>query len=312
MSDATPPQPIDDQRDRIRSRLARASHLLCCLDFDGTLAPIVDDPDAAAPTAENEAAVATLAAAPPVTTAIVSGRALADVRQRIDGPKTYAGNHGLELERDESVAVHPVARKRATKIERVCAALETALEPVPNIRIENKRLTGTVHVRSVSPALRPTVEHVTTAVVDRFGGDALEISTGKRILEIGPSIPWGKGNAVGLIDADTPPRTVAMYIGDDVTDESAFRTVEPDGIGIRVGGDEPSAASCRLDAPDDVATFLEWLGSIGVDALERNRTRTSSVDDRSTAAVRSLPPFRSTADSRPNVDTTPIDEIRSS
>ena len=310
MSHATPPQPIDDQRDRIRSRLAGASHLLCCLDFDGTLAPIVDDPDEAAPTAENEAAVATLAAAPSVTTAIVSGRALADVRQRLDGPKTYAGNHGLELERGESVAIHPVARKRAANIERVCAALETALEHVPNIRIENKRLTGTVHVRSVPPALRAVVEHQTAAVVDRFGGDALEISTGKRILEIGPSIPWGKGNAVGLIDADMPPRTVPMYIGDDVTDESAFRTVEPKGIGIRVGGDEPSAASCRLDAPDDVATFLEWLGSVGVDALGQNRSRPQSADDRSGASICLSPDTRSTAGTLSNADTTAIDEIR--
>ncbi|SDK93629.1 trehalose-phosphatase [Natronorubrum texcoconense] len=312
MSDATPPQPMDEQRDRIRSRLAGASHLLCCLDFDGTLAPIVDDPDAAVPTAANEAAVATLAATSSVTTAIVSGRALADVRQRIDGPKTYAGNHGLELERGESVAVHPVARKRAAKIERVCTALETALEHVPNTRIENKRLTGTVHVRSVPPALRPIVEHLTTAVVDRFGGDVLEISTGKRILEIGPSIPWGKGNAVGLIDADMPPRTVPIYIGDDVTDESAFRTVEPKGIGIRVGDDEPSAASCRLDAPDDVATFLEWLGSVGVDSLERNRTRTRSPDGRSRTGIYSRPDTRSTAGTRSNADTTRIDEIRSS
>ena len=309
MSTVTSPQPIDDQRDRIRSRLADASHLLCCLDFDGTLAPIVDDPDAAAPTAENEAAVATLTAAPSVTTAIVSGRALADVRQRTDGPKTYAGNHGLELERGESVAIHPVARKRAAKIERVCTALETALEHVPNIRIENKRLTGTVHVRSVPPALRPIVERQTAAVVDRFGGDALEISTGKRILEIGPSIPWGKGNAVGLISADMPPRTVPMYIGDDVTDESAFRTVEPKGIGIRVGGDEPSAASCRLDAPDDVATFLEWLGSVGVDALEQNRSRPRSAGDRSRAGIRLTPDTRSTTGTRSNADTTVIDEI---
>lgn len=285
MSTETPPRPIDEQRDRIRSRLAGASRLLCCLDFDGTLAPIVEDPDAAEPTAENEAAVATLAAEPTVTTAIVSGRALADVRNRIDGPSTYAGNHGLELARSDSVAVHPVARKRAARIEKVCTTLETVLEPVPNTRIQNKRLTGTVHVRSVPPAARPIVRRHTHAVVDRLGGDALDVSTGKRILEVGPSIPWGKGNAVALIDADTPPETVPMYIGDDVTDESAFRTVEPDGIGIRVGGDEPSAASCRLESPDDVATFLEWLGSVGVDVLEQDRTRTRSPDERSTGGT---------------------------
>ena len=284
MSTETPPDPIDDERDRIRSRLAEGSRLCCCLDFDGTLAPIVDDPDAATPTAANEAAVAALAADPAVTTAIVSGRALADVRQRIDGPGTYAGNHGLELARNGTVAVHPVARKRAARIDAVCSTLESVLGSVPGCRIANKRLTGTVHVRSVPPAARPIVSRHTRAVVDRFGGDDLEISSGKRILEIGPSIQWGKGNAVELIAADMPPGTVPIYVGDDVTDESAFRAVEPEGIGIRVGGDDPSAASCRLSSPSEVADLLEWFGTTGVELLARDATRSPS--DSSNAAHR--------------------------
>lgn len=269
MTTETPPRRIDPDDPDLRSRLEGATGLLCCLDFDGTLAPIVEDADEAAATARNERAVAALAADPGVTTAVVSGRGLADVRERIDGPSTYAGNHGLELERRGSVAVHPVARKRGARIDAVCAALEPVLDRIPNWRVENKRLTGTVHYRSVPPAARPVVRRQTRAVVDRFGGDALAVSGGKRILEIGPSIPWGKGNAVALIAADTPPGTVPIYIGDDVTDESAFETVEPDGIGIRVGGgnDELSAASCRLESPEEVASFLEWLGTVGVDRL---------------------------------------------
>ncbi|ELY48880.1 trehalose-phosphatase [Natronolimnohabitans innermongolicus] len=262
------PAPLSDVRPRLRSRLTGASRLVCCLDFDGTLAPIVDDPEAATATAANEAAVATLSAEPSVTTAVVSGRALADVRERIDGPSTYAGNHGLELEREDSVAVHPVASKRAARIEAVCTTLEDRLADVPNVRIENKRLTGTVHFRSVPEDVRPEARRRTRETVERLGGDALEVSSGKRILEIEPSIPWGKGNAVALIAADAPDDAVPIYVGDDVTDESAFETVEPEGIGVRVGGDEPSAASARLESPDAVATFLEWLGSTGVELLD--------------------------------------------
>lgn len=285
----TVPVPINEQLPEIRTTLTNASQLLVCLDFDGTLAPIVDDPDGAAPTSENESAVATLAADDAVTTAVVSGRALADVRERVDGPAIYAGNHGLELERDGSVAVHPIARKRATRIERVCSMLETVLEPIPNTRIENKRLTGTVHVRSVPADGRPIVARHTRSVVERFGCDALAVSTGKRVLEIGPSIPWGKGNAVELIAAELPEETATIYIGDDVTDESAFRAVEPDGIGIRVGDDEPSAASCRVRSPADVATALEWFGSTGIDLLGRaNGPETSdrTAGERSTTGSR--------------------------
>ena len=263
----SPPRPIDEQLPRIRETLERAAGVLVCLDFDGTLAPIVEDPNAAVPTEQNRTAVATLAAMPAVTTAVVSGRALTDVRERIDGPTIYAGNHGLELARGGTVAVHPVARKRAARIDRICSILETALDTVPNCRIENKRLTGTVHFRSVPPAAEPVARRITREVVDRFGGDALEISTGKRILEIGPDFPWGKGNAVELIAADEPPETAVVYVGDDVTDESAFQAVEPDGIGVRVGDDSPSNASCRLESPAEVASFLSWLGSTGAELV---------------------------------------------
>ncbi|ELY80524.1 trehalose-phosphatase [Natrinema pallidum] len=267
----TPPRPLWERLSRIRTTLADAAGLLVCLDFDGTLAPIVDDPDAAVPTESNQRAVTALAETPGVTTAIVSGRALTNVRERIDGPTIYAGNHGLELDRNGSIAVHPVARKHAIRVERLCAMLETVLASVPNCRVENKRLTGTVHLRSVPPAAEATVRRITHDLVDRVGGDALEISTGKRILEIGPDLPWGKGNAVELIAAAEPPGTAVVYIGDDVTDESAFRAVEPDGISIRVGDDEPSSASYRVASPADVASFLSWLETVQNERGERVR-----------------------------------------
>lgn len=263
----SPPRPLDEQLPRIRKTVADASGLLVCLDFDGTLAPIVDDPDAAMPTERNQDAVASLAEIPSVTTAVISGRALSDVRERIAGPSIYAGNHGLELARGGDVSVHPVAREGAARIERLCAILEVVLAPVPNCRVENKHLTGTVHFRSVPPAAVPTVRRLTRDIVDRVGGNALELSPGKQILEIGPDLAWGKGDAVEVIAGDESPTTAVIYVGDDVTDESAFRAVEPDGIGIRVGGDEPSSASARVASPADVADFLSWLGSTGVELL---------------------------------------------
>ncbi|SDD49577.1 trehalose-phosphatase [Natrinema hispanicum] len=265
---ASPPQPLEEQWPRVRATIADATGILVCLDFDGTLAPIVEDPDDATPTERNQEAVTTLADTPGVTTAVVSGRALSDVRERIDGPSIYAGNHGLELARGGDVTVHPVAREHAARIERLCAVLEVALASVPNCRVENKRLTGTVHFRAVPSAAVPTVRRLTHDIVDSVGGDALELSPGKQILEIGPDLAWGKGDAVEVVAADEPSETAVIYVGDDVTDESAFRTVEPDGLGIRVGSDEPSNASARVASPAAVADFLSWLGSTGVDLLE--------------------------------------------
>ncbi len=274
-----PPEPLEERLPAVRATLESAAGLLVCLDFDGTLAPIVDEPDAAAPTDRNREAVSALTRTPGVTTAVVSGRALTDVRERIDSPEIYAGNHGLELARNGAIAVHPVARKRAARVERLCSILETALASVPNARVENKRLTGTVHFRAVPPAAEPIVRRITRRVVDRFGGDELELSTGKRILEFGPDVPWGKGNAVELIAADEPPETAVVYIGDDVTDESAFRAVEPDGIGIRVGSDDPSAAPYRVDSPADVASFLSWLETTGAELIDRADRQAVTLED---------------------------------
>lgn len=266
------PRPLAACLPDLRETLADARRLLLCLDFDGTLAPIVEDPAAATALPANAAAVERLAAEPTVTTAVISGRALSDVRDRIDGPSAYAGNHGLELAREGSVAIHPTARKRAKRVSAVCGALGTVLDAVPNARVENKRLTGTVHLRSVPSQARPVVRHVTTRLVDRLAGDRLKLSSGKQILEVEPAIPWGKGDAVALIAADHPPETATLYVGDDVTDESAFRTVEPEGAAIRVGdvpGDRPTAASYRVRNPGAVARFLQWLATRGIDALER-------------------------------------------
>ena len=263
-TDETTPVPLEERLPELRRTLESAPRLLLCLDFDGTLAPIVDDPDAATPLPEAETHLETLSASADVTTAIVSGRALSDVRTRIDGPTVYAGNHGLELGRDGTVAVLPVARKRASRLANVRAALETTLDPFPGVELQDKRLTATVHLRSVPEPLRPIVRRHTVEVVDRLAGDDLELSEGKRILEIEPAIPWGKGNAVAMLESDQPAGTVTVYVGDDVTDESAFRAIQPGGIGVRVGGTDPSAASYRVASPEDVAAFLGWLESIEI------------------------------------------------
>ena len=271
----TEPRPIAERLPTLRNELREASNLLVCLDFDGTLAPIVDEPADATPTPATEAALDALVDAEPVTTAIVSGRALADVRERVDGPPIYAGNHGLELERDDDVWVHPVARERAARVEETCSALEAVLSPIPGATVENKRLTGTVHVRSTPPAARPVAEERTEAVVERVGDDALELSRGKRVLELSPAVPWGKGDAVDRLQAASLDDTYAIYVGDDVTDESAFRAVEPDGFGVRVGDERPSAASGRVGSPTAVASLLEWLATVGVDLLEGRDRRLS-------------------------------------
>ncbi|MFC4987474.1 MULTISPECIES: trehalose-phosphatase [Saliphagus] len=267
MATPEPTARVEESIAGLREGIRGASHLLVCLDFDGTLAPIVEEPGAAAMADGNRAAVEALAADPAVTTAVVTGRALTDIRQRLSLPITYAGNHGLELYREGELAVHPIARKRASLVGRVSETLEAALGPIPNYRIENKRLTGTVHVRSVPEPARERVYATVEDVVDRLAGGRLETSRGKRIVEFSPSVSWGKGEAVRLLERSAPEGTAVVYLGDDVTDESAFRELEPEDVGVYVGSGD-SAASCRVESPAAVTELLAWLAGTGTSLLD--------------------------------------------
>lgn len=251
---------FDDHRDEIRERIANASGLVLCVDFDGTLAPIETDPDAPEITPENRRVLEALREHDRVRVAVVSGRALDDVRERvgIEG-LAYAGNHGLELHRNGSTTVHPVAVKRRRRLRRIVEHLEDRLAPIEGAAIEDKEATVTVHFRE-TPDER--VEEVVEAVeesVERFGDGGIRCTDGKQILELRPAVRWHKGMAVSLIAASQPDDWLPIYIGDDTTDESAFRAVIPEGIAIHVGTGETDA-SYQIPTQSGVAEALGALG----------------------------------------------------
>ncbi|AGB16137.1 trehalose-phosphatase [Halovivax ruber XH-70] len=277
------PDPLDRDRAEVISTLRSGPHLLCCLDFDGTLAPIVDDPDEATLPPGTEQVLARLHEAPDVTVAIVSGRSVLDLRSRVELPVTLVGNHGLErLDRPsadtrgsdrsgptDSVAgasrpvVHPLAAAAIPRIEACAATLETVLAPLPNVRVESKRLTGTVHYRTAPAPVAQLCRRLTVDVVERVGDERLSLSHGDEIVEFGPAIEWGKGDAVELLRSEQPSGTRVLVCGDDTTDEDAFRSLRRSDVGVRVGERTRSAAQYRTESPSTVRAFLDRLaGSI--------------------------------------------------
>lgn len=274
MSEAVAAVPrFDERRGDLRERVAAAGGIVLCTDFDGTLAPIETDPDAPEITPDNRRALAALRDHDRARVAVVSGRALADVRARvgIEGI-AYAGNHGLELYRDGETAVHPVAAKRRRRIQRICEHLAEALAPIEGAAVENKGITATVHFRA-TPDDR--VSAVRTAVADavaRFGDDRIRTTEGKAILELRPAVRWHKGLAVSLLADARPDDWLPIYVGDDTTDESAFRAVGPDGIALHVGSGATDATH-RVPTQSAVAGCLDALASwLDESAADRERT----------------------------------------
>jgi len=247
----------------LREHAERADGLVLALDFDGTLAPIVDGPDAASIDSTTRSLLAGLAAAPATTVAVVSGRSLRDLRERVgvDGI-TYFGNHGLEYDDGEGRSVTPAARDAQPTLERAVATLRERLADVPGCRVENKRLTATVHYRQTPAEQVSTVEETVETVADAT--DALRLTRGKAILEIRPDIPAGKDRAIEFL-REKHPGAVPLFVGDDVTDEDAFRAVAGDGFGVLVGDRSDTAATVRVPDTDCVTVLLGWLATVPVD-----------------------------------------------
>jgi trehalose 6-phosphate phosphatase len=234
-------------------------------DFDGTLSEIVNDPDSARLAEGAADALTSLSAQCPV--AILSGRDLADVRQRIGLPGLwYAGSHGFELtgpdgqhhQNTEAAASIPVLAEAA-------AALADQLGDIPGVAVEHKRFGVAVHYRN---AARDRVGEVAAAVRSAGQRTGLRVTTGREVIELRPDVDWDKGKTLRWVldyirDNEGSSSLLPIYLGDDITDEDAFDAVSDDGIAILVrhsdDGDRATAARYALNDPDRVREFTERL-----------------------------------------------------
>ncbi len=234
-------------------------------DFDGTLSEIVENPDAAQLVEGAAEALKSLTAQCPV--AILSGRDLADVRQRIGLPGIwYAGSHGFELTGPDG-AHHENAEAAASipVLERAAAELADQLGDIAGVVVEHKRFGVAVHYRN---AERDRIGEVAAAVRRAGQRAALRVTTGREVIELRPDVDWDKGKTLRWVldyvrDDERAGPLSPIYLGDDITDEDAFDAVRDDGIAIVVrhydDGDRATAASYALDSPERAREFTEQL-----------------------------------------------------
>lgn len=233
------------------------------LDYDGTLTPIVGQPEHAVLGAGMRSVLEALGSICPL--AIVSGRALEDIRSLvgIDGI-FYAGNHGFEIEGPGEPPVQfRIGGEFRAALDSAHRALRAAVQPVQGARVEDKGYSLTVHSRQVADHAARDLESVVDRVVQEHPG--LIKHSGKRVRELRPDLDWHKGRAVTwLLDRMTESGVdlAPIFVGDDVTDEDAFRAVSERGVGVVVCVEEkPTRASFRLDDTHQVETFVRALAS---------------------------------------------------
>ncbi|XP_023552932.1 probable trehalose-phosphate phosphatase C [Cucurbita pepo subsp. pepo] len=235
------------------------------LDYDGTLSPIVDDPDRAFMSPEMREAVREVAKCFP--TAIISGRSREKVKEFVKLRNLhYAGSHGLDIMAPNSdneangVSYQP-AKKFLPEIQQIKRALEEESRKIEGALVEDNTFCVSVHFRHVHERELAKLEKKVETVMEKYPD--FHVTQGKKVMEIRPTINWNKGHAMeyylhtlGHNDTDD---VVPLYIGDDQTDEDAFKVIQRKGQGIAIlvaSIPKHTNASYSLKDPSEVLAFL--------------------------------------------------------
>ncbi|MDR2252565.1 MAG: trehalose-phosphatase [Bifidobacteriaceae bacterium] len=242
--------------------LLDAEKLLVALDFDGTLAPLGPDPAASRPLPAASAAVERLAALDWVALALVSGRPAADLVELAGPPNgvNLVGSHGAELGYAGAggAVLRPTALSDARRSRLAAAreALEALAATAAGAWVELKPFAAVLHTRPMTD--RPAAAELERRAAQLGAELGVHVLAGKRVVELAVA-PVGKAGALGrLKSAARADRMV--FIGDDVTDELALKTIKPPDLGVKVGGGA-TAAALRLADPAAVARFLTYLAA---------------------------------------------------
>ncbi len=245
--------------------------LFIFLDYDGTLTPIKRTPAQAVMPAEARAALKRLSQKRRHKVAIISGRSLKDIK-KIVGVRgiLYAGNHGLEMEGPKIAFRHPVSSAYTAILKRVKRELACNLAKIKGALIEDKGFTLSAHFRRVKAEDVPLLKTIFYDSVRSYVRKKnIRVTFGKKVFEIRPALQWDKGKAAARLLAHSakPANSrygakdalMPVYIGDDATDEDAFKALKKRGVTVFAGKPSRSKAKYYLKNSREVIKFLKMV-----------------------------------------------------
>ena len=264
-----------DYREALKERVIRARLLTLLLDFDGTLVEITPRPEEAALETAMKDLLRRLARNPRTRVAIISGRALEDLKAKVGLDECYlAGTHGLTVEGPTIRFVHPAAARGAPAMRVIARRLRMELSSVPGTLVEEKQYSVACHYRMVprpavaavkAAARRIALEGTTRSTTNDSSG--WRILQGKQVLEFIPQVRWTKGSCAEYLlshfRSQTPDGGLILPLaaGDDRTDTELFSAVGKAGVTFAVDS-RALGADWALRGVPEMRALLEWLHDI--------------------------------------------------
>lgn len=281
--------------DEVKNQIREAGHTLLLLDYDGTVVPIAPTPETALLSSDARYTLEILRNHPKISLGVISSRALAEIQALIGLEEIYyAGNHGLEMDLKGVHFIHPEAKQFIPLLRKLLHQIASylgsvtmasfkdqrianggrssppySLDHYPGAFLEDKGLSLSLHWRNLSPSEVPRLKEELELTLAPYA-DKLISAGGKKVWEVRPRLDWNKGSAVLKILEHFPKEGVTpIYVGDDRTDEDAFKALRESGLTVRVGNEKADTqAQYYVKEQEEVLRFLQILPRIDTENEE--------------------------------------------
>lgn len=238
-------------------------------DYDGTLTPIADTPAEATISQDVKNLLNKLSENPAFKLAIISGRSLIDIKNLI-GLKNiiYVGNHGLEIEGEKIKFESQVSPRLKSIIRRLYENSVKKFSKIKGALVEDKGLSISVHYRLVDKNdMQEFMRILNESIEPYIVRGKIKINPGKKVYDIKPPVVWDKGKvALWLLAREQfskgESEIFPVYIGDDVTDEDAFRALANKGLTVFVGEPDKTEAKFYLKDTSEVTEFIRRIAAL--------------------------------------------------
>lgn len=246
----------------LKKRISKAENVFLFLDYDGTLAPFKTDPLSAFPLPEIRKSLKKLEKSSNYYLNLVSGRKLNELKKMISLKRSnYAGSHGLEIEMFfKKEIIYPHQNKNIDALSKKnYQKLKDKYKKAENVSLEDKGFGCALHFESEFEQQKEEKE-----IKAIFENTAYQVLSGRKIIEIRPA-GWDKGKAVNYISDQIKSNLevdniLRIYIGDDRTDEDAFKAIK-DGFTIYVQNEDDlnTEAEYYLKNPQNTSKLLKKI-----------------------------------------------------